>query len=89
MAGWVISRDRHLDAHHRCALARLSLAGKSYRSFAGLRKIGPKMAEIKARYADDKPRFQQELIKLYEAEKVNPMAGCFLFCCRCRFSLRL
>lgn len=53
------------------------LASKSYRSFAGLRKIGPKMAEIKARYADDKPRFQQELIKLYEAEKVNPMAGCF------------
>lgn len=52
------------------------LANKSYRSFAGLRKIAPKMADIKVRYGNDKPRLQQELIKLYETEKVNPMAGC-------------
>lgn len=53
------------------------LANKSYRSFAGLRKLAPKMAEIKERYGDDKPRLHQELVKLYETEKVNPMAGCF------------
>jgi YidC/Oxa1 family membrane protein insertase len=53
------------------------LANKSYRSFAGLRKLGPKMAEIKERYSSDKPRLHQELVKLYETEKVNPMAGCF------------
>ncbi len=53
------------------------LANKSYRSFAGLRKVAPKMAEIKERYGNDKPRLHQELVKLYETEKVNPMAGCF------------
>ncbi len=53
------------------------LASKSYRSFAALRKVSPKMAEIKARYGADKSRMQQELVKLYETEKVNPMAGCF------------
>lgn len=53
------------------------LASKSYRSFAGLRKLAPKMAEIKERYGNDKPRLHQELVKLYETEKVNPMAGCF------------
>ncbi|MDD3020429.1 MAG: membrane protein insertase YidC [Alphaproteobacteria bacterium] len=53
------------------------LASKSYRSFAALRKVSPKMAEIKARYGSDKARMQQELVKLYETEKVNPMAGCF------------
>lgn len=53
------------------------LASKSYRSFAGLRKLGPKMAELKERYGNDKPRMHQELVKLYETEKVNPMAGCF------------
>lgn len=53
------------------------LASKSYRSFAGLRKVAPKMAEIKERYGNDKPRLHQELVKLYETEKVNPMAGCF------------
>lgn len=53
------------------------LASKSYRSFAGLRKVAPKMAEIKERYGNDKARLHQELVKLYETEKVNPMAGCF------------
>lgn len=53
------------------------LASKSYRSFAGLKKVAPKMAEIKERYGNDKPRLHQELVKLYETEKVNPMAGCF------------
>lgn len=53
------------------------LASKSYRSFASLRKVSPKMAELKARYGSDKQKLQQELVKLYETEKVNPMAGCF------------
>jgi YidC/Oxa1 family membrane protein insertase len=53
------------------------LANTSYRSFAGLRKIAPKMAELKVKYGDDRARMQQELVKLYETEKVNPMAGCF------------
>lgn len=52
------------------------LANKSYRSFAMLKKVSPKMAELKLRYGKDKQRLQQELIKLYETEKVNPMAGC-------------
>jgi YidC/Oxa1 family membrane protein insertase len=53
------------------------LASKSYRSFASLKKVAPQMAEIKERYSNDKPRLHQELVKLYETEKVNPMAGCF------------
>jgi YidC/Oxa1 family membrane protein insertase len=52
------------------------LANKSYRSFAMLKKVAPAMAELKLRYGQDKPRLQQELIKLYERERVNPMAGC-------------
>ncbi len=57
-------------------LAVFPLANKSYRSFAMLKKVSPAMAELKLRYGNDKPRLQQELIKLYEREKVNPMAGC-------------
>ncbi len=52
------------------------LANTSYRSFAGLRKIAPKMHELREKYSDDKERLQHELVKLYEREKVNPMAGC-------------
>lgn len=53
------------------------LANASYRSFAKMKKVAPRMAELRVKYADDKPKLQQELIKLYETEKVNPMAGCF------------
>jgi YidC/Oxa1 family membrane protein insertase len=31
---------------------------------------------LQERYKDDKPRMQQEMLKLYQEEKVNPMAGC-------------
>lgn len=58
-------------------LAVFPLANASYKSFAKLKKVSPQMAELRVRYSNDKPRLQQELIKLYETEKVNPMAGCF------------
>ncbi|MGE0827829.1 MAG: membrane protein insertase YidC [Hyphomonadaceae bacterium] len=41
-----------------------------------MRKLQPRMKEIQDRYAEDKPRLQQEMIKLYQVEKVNPVAGC-------------
>ena len=52
------------------------LANTSFKSFAKMRKIGPQMAELRDKYNDDKPKLQQELVKLYQTEKVNPMAGC-------------
>ena len=52
------------------------LANTSFKSFANMRKIGPEMAEIREKYKDDKTQQQQELVKLYQREKVNPMAGC-------------
>lgn len=53
------------------------LANASYRSFAKLKMIAPKMTELREKYGDDKQQLQQALVKLYEKEKVNPMAGCF------------
>lgn len=48
----------------------------SYRSMAKMRKIQPKMAELKERYGDDRQKFSAETMKLYRQEKVNPLAGC-------------
>jgi YidC/Oxa1 family membrane protein insertase len=48
----------------------------SYKSFAKLRDLAPKMAEIKERFAADVQRQQQETMKLYQTEKINPVAGC-------------
>lgn len=52
------------------------LANISYRSFARLRQVAPQMKEIRERCGNDKTKLQQELVALYDKEKVNPMAGC-------------
>jgi YidC/Oxa1 family membrane protein insertase len=52
------------------------IAQKQFRSMAGMRRVQPKMKELQERHKDDKPRLQQELLKLYQEEKVNPLAGC-------------
>lgn len=48
----------------------------SYRSMAKMRKIQPKMAELKERYGDNRQKFSAEMMKLYKEEKVNPLSGC-------------
>jgi YidC/Oxa1 family membrane protein insertase len=52
------------------------IAQKQFRSMAGMRVLQPKMKALQDRYKDDKPRLQQEMLKLYQEEKVNPLAGC-------------
>ena len=57
-------------------LLMFPIAQKQFKSFAGMRVLQPKMKALQERYKDDKPRLQQEMLKLYQEEKVNPMAGC-------------
>ena len=43
---------------------------------ANMRRLQPKMAELKNRYGDDRQRMGQAIMELYKTEKVNPLAGC-------------
>ncbi|MEG3180629.1 membrane protein insertase YidC [Sphingomonas sp. LT1P40] len=52
------------------------IAQKQFASMASMRALQPKMKALQERYKDDKPRQQQEVMKLYKDEKVNPLAGC-------------
>lgn len=52
------------------------LANKSYESMAKMKKLQPEMERIRDRFKDDKMRQQQELMGLYQKEKINPLAGC-------------
>lgn len=52
------------------------LVYQSFKAMAKMRALQPKMKEIQERYAADKPRQQQEMLKLYQTEKINPVAGC-------------
>jgi YidC/Oxa1 family membrane protein insertase len=42
---------------------------------AAMRKLQPKMKAIQEKWKDDKARQQQEILKLYQEEKINPAAG--------------
>ncbi|MDG4868441.1 membrane protein insertase YidC [Guyparkeria sp. 1SP6A2] len=48
----------------------------SYRSMARMRAVTPKMQALKERFGDDKQRLSQEMMKLYQKEKINPLGGC-------------
>ncbi len=52
------------------------LANKSYESMAKMKKLQPEMEKIRERFKDDKARQQQEMMGLYQKEKINPLAGC-------------
>ncbi len=52
------------------------LSQSSFKSMAKMRKVQPRLKELQERFADDRPRFNQEMMELYKKEKVNPLGGC-------------
>jgi len=52
------------------------LNAKAYVSMANMRRVQPKLVEIRERYADDKQKQSQEMMNLYKTEKINPLGGC-------------
>ncbi|MDR7058361.1 MULTISPECIES: membrane protein insertase YidC [unclassified Sphingopyxis] len=52
------------------------IAQRQFGSMAQMRLVQPKMKALQERHKDDKPKMQQELMKLYKDEKINPLAGC-------------
>jgi YidC/Oxa1 family membrane protein insertase len=57
-------------------LAFYKLSAASYRSMANMRRMQPKMAQIRERYGDDRQRMSQAMMELYKKEKINPLGGC-------------
>jgi len=52
------------------------VAQRQFASMAAMRKVQPKMKALQERHKEDKPRLQQEMMKLYQEEKINPLGGC-------------
>lgn len=57
-------------------LLMFPIAQKQFSSMAGMRAVQPKMKEIQEKYKEDRQKMQQEMLALYQREKVNPLAGC-------------
>ncbi len=52
------------------------LTQKSYVSMMKMKKIQPKIAQVREKYKGDREKLNQELMQVYKTYKVNPMGGC-------------
>jgi YidC/Oxa1 family membrane protein insertase len=57
-------------------LAFFKLTEAQYRSTARMRKLQPRIEQLKERYGDDRQRMSQAMMEMYKKEKVNPLGGC-------------
>ncbi|WP_293660798.1 membrane protein insertase YidC [Rhodoferax sp. OV413] len=53
------------------------LNAKAYASMAKMKAVNPRIMEMRERLKDNPQQMQQEMMKIYREEKVNPMGGCF------------
>ena len=54
----------------------LPLSIKQQKSMSKMQAVQPKLNEIQRKYQYDKEKLNQETIKIYQENKINPMGGC-------------
>lgn len=54
----------------------LPLTLKQTKSMYEMQRIQPKIKELQAKYKDNKEKLQEETLKFYQENKVNPFGGC-------------
>ena len=57
-------------------IAFYGLNASAYRSMAKMKAINPKVMELRERLKDKPQQMQQEMMRIYREEKVNPLGGC-------------
>ena len=57
-------------------MAILPLTIKQIRSMNAMRALQPQVKEIQEKYKDDRQRMNQEMMKFYKENKVNPLGSC-------------
>src|SRR5213595_616758 len=54
----------------------IPLTFKQFKSMQKLQQLAPELKAIQAKYKQDKQRQQQEIMKFYKENEVNPFASC-------------
>lgn len=57
-------------------MAMVPLTVKQTKSMAELQRIQPKIKQLQEKYKKDKEKLQEETLKFYQDNKVNPFGGC-------------
>lgn len=56
--------------------AILPLTLKQYRSSKAMQALQPELLKLREKYKNDQQKYQEEMMKLYQQNNVNPLAGC-------------
>lgn len=54
----------------------IPLTYKQIKGMRALQALQPQMKEIQAKYKNDRQRMQQEMMRFYQENKINPLASC-------------
>ena len=54
----------------------IPLTVKQYTSMRAMQKLQPRIKELQAKYKDDKQKLNEEMMKFYRENKVNPFGSC-------------
>jgi len=82
---WLLSKIHNFVGNWGWAIVLLTVLIKllffklteaQYRSMARMRKLQPRIEQLKERYGDDRQRMSQAMMEMYKTEKVNPLGGC-------------
>lgn len=82
---WLLTKIHSLVGNWGAAIILLTitikavffkLSATSYRSMANMRRVQPKLQNIREEHAEDKAKQSQAMMELYKKEKINPMGGC-------------
>jgi YidC/Oxa1 family membrane protein insertase len=52
------------------------LNANAYKSMAKMKAVAPRVTELKERYKDKPQEMQQQMMRIYKEEKVNPLGSC-------------
>jgi YidC/Oxa1 family membrane protein insertase len=55
----------------------IPLTFKQLKGMRALQALQPQMKELQEKYKNDRQRLQQEMMRIYKENKVNPLASCF------------
>ncbi|MDZ4728410.1 MAG: membrane protein insertase YidC [Xanthomonadales bacterium] len=82
---WLLSHIHNIVGNWGWAILLLTVLIKAaffklteaqYKSMARMRKLQPRIEQLKERYGDDRQRMSQAMMEMYKTEKVNPLGGC-------------
>jgi YidC/Oxa1 family membrane protein insertase len=57
-------------------LALFPLTAKSSRSMLAMQRLQPEIKKLQAKHKGDRQKLNEEMMKLYQEHKVNPLGGC-------------